>query len=303
MKFIEENISFHAHGVAIAGILRRPAGGTGKLPAIVCTHPTSSCKEQTVSIYAAKLAEAGFVTLVFDASFQGESGGTPRYIEIPEYRVDDIRGGVDYLSSLDFVDRERIGAFGVCAGGGYSVNAAMTDRRIRAVGSVVGVNLGRLYRDMNAWETLDTIAAQRNAQVDGGAARIITWLPKTPAEAEAAGIKDIDVLEAVDYYCTPRGQHPNSPNKVDVVSFASIIGFDAFRCADRFLTQPLQIIIGEKQGGFGSYRDGQELYSLAASEKKDLFIVKDTSHYELYDKPEAVAIASEKLIAFYNENL
>lgn len=303
MNFMEKKVSFPAHGVTVAGILRVPEGKEGKLPAIIGTHPTSSCKEQTVSIYAKKLTEAGFVTLVFDASFQGESGGTPRYLEIPEYRVDDIRCGIDYLSSLDFVDRNRIGALGVCAGGGYTVNATMTDRRIRAVGTVVGVNLGRLYSEMNAWDTLETIAKQRENQVDGAPAQIINWIPTSPAAAKEAGITDIDILEAVDYYCTPRGQHPNSPNKVDVTSFASVIAFDAFHGADRFLTQPLQIIIGEKQGGFGSYRDGQKLYQMAASKEKDLLVIKNTSHYELYDQPEPVAIASAKLIEFYHKNL
>lgn len=303
MEFIQEKVSFLAHGVEVAGVLRRPTEKTGKIPAIVCTHPTSSCKDQTAGIYAGKLAQAGFITLAFDASFQGESGGTPRYLEIPEYRVDDIRSAVDYSSTLEDVDENRIGALGICAGGGYTVNAAMTDRRIKAVGTVVGVNLGRIYREFDPANTLAKIAKQRNAAIRGGEQSIITWIPNSPQEAKEGGITDIDILEAVDYYRTPRGQHPNSPNKVDLTSFASIISFDAFRFADIFLTQPLQIIIGAKQGGFGSYRDGQELYKLAASEKKDLMVLENTSHYDLYDKPEAVKPAVEKLVSFYTENL
>lgn len=303
MSVIQKKISFSAHGVEVVGVLRLPTERTGKLPAIVCTHPTSSCKDQTAGIYAEKLAQAGYITLTFDASFQGESGGTPRFLEIPEYRVDDIRCAVDYLSTLEDVDENRIGALGICAGGGYTVNAAMTDRRIKAVGTVVGVNLGRIYREFDPADTLKKIAEQRSAAMQGKEQEIITWIPNSPEEAQKAGITDIDILEAVDYYRTPRGQHPNSPNKVDLTSFASIISFDAFRFADTFLTQPLQIIIGAKQGGFGSYRDGHTLYELAASTKKDLMVIENVSHYDLYDKPEAVQKASEKLIVFYNENL
>lgn len=302
MKFDQSRVSFSAHSVNIAGILNVPEA-EGKLPAIVCTHPTSSCKDQTAGKYAEKLAQEGFVTLAFDASFQGESGGEPRFLEIPEYRVDDIRGAVDYLTTLDVVDENRIGALGVCAGGGYTVNAAMTDRRIKAVGTVVGVNLGRIYREMNTIETLENIAKQRNSEAKGGEHSVIQWIPSSPQEAKDAGITDIDILEAVDYYTTPRGQHRNSPNKVNVLSFASIISFDAFRFAEKLLTQPLQIIIGEKPGGFGSYRDGYEIFHKAASTKKDLMVVENTSHYDLYDKPEPVRKAVAKLTSFFKENL
>lgn len=302
MNYNQKKIEFAAHNVKIAGLLNVPEVA-GKLPAIVCTHPTSSCKDQTAGRYAEKLAEEGFVTLAFDASFQGESGGEPRYLEIPEYRVDDIRGAVDFLTTLDFVDKDKIGALGVCAGGGYTVSAAMTDKRIKAVGTVVGVNLGRIYREMNAEETLNNIAAQRNIEAQGGDAKIINWIPTSPQTAKDAGITDIDILEAVDYYTTPRGQHKNSPNKVNLVSFAAIINFDAFRFAEKLLTQPLQIIIGAKPGGFGSYRDGYQLFNQAASTKKYLMVVENTSHYDLYDKPEPMKKAVAKLAGFFKENL
>ena len=109
-----------------------------------------------------------------------------------------------------------------------------------------------------------------------------------------SGITDIDIVEAVDYYTTPRGKSPNSPNK---------LSFDAFHLAEVLLTQPLQIIVGDKQGAFGSYRDGQELYKRAASQKKDILVLEGVSHYDLYDQPEPVAIAVAKLTSFYQENL
>ncbi len=306
MTVTKRNVTFNAHGLQVAGILNLPVNfeENKKNPAIVCVHPGSSCKDQTAGIYAGKLAELGYVTIAFDASYQGESEGEPRYIEIPAARVEDIRCAVDYLTTLDFVDENRIGVLGVCAGGGYAVNAAMTERRIKAVGTVVGANIGRVYREtLDTIPTLEAVGQQRTAEARGAEPMITNWIPHNQEEREQAGITDIDIIEAVDYYTTSRGQCPNSPNKLKFTSLGPVLGFDAFHLAEVLLTQPLQIIIGDKQGGFGSYRDGHELYKKAASEKKDLFILEGVSHYDLYDQPEPVRKAVEKLDAFYRENL
>lgn len=306
MTVNKKNVKFFARGLQVAGILNMPekAEEQKQSPAIVCVHPGSSCKEQTAGLYGEKLAELGFVTLVFDASYQGESEGEPRYIEDPAARVEDIRSAVDYLTTLDFVDENRIGVLGICAGGGYAVNAAMTERRIKAVGTVAGANIGRVYRESgDPFQTLNAIGGQRTAEARGGEPMITQWIPDSQEEREKAGIMDIDIIEAVDYYKTPRGQNPNSPNKLKFTSVGSVLGFDAFHLVDVLLTQPLQIIVGDKQGCFGSYKDGHELYEKAASKKKDLLILKGVSHYNLYDQPEPVKKAVEKLGAFYKENL
>lgn len=138
----------------------------------------SSCKDQTAGLYAEKLAEQGYVTLAFDASYQGESEGTPRYIEEPAVRGEDIRSAVDYLTTLPYIDEERIGVLGVCAGGGYAVNAAMTERRIKAVGTVVGANIGRLNRESNPIGVLEAIGKQRTAEARGAEKMITNWIPK-----------------------------------------------------------------------------------------------------------------------------
>jgi fermentation-respiration switch protein FrsA (DUF1100 family) len=279
-----------------------------KYAAIVCGHPISSCKEQTSGIYAKRLAELGFMTLAFDASFQGESGGEPRYQEDPATRVEDFRCAVDYLVTLNYVDEDRIGALGICGGGGYVVNAAMTDRRMKAVGTVVAANYGRIMREGNlspdaALKTLEAIGKQRSAEARGEAPRITTYIPNSVEEREKAGITDIDIVEAVKYYRTPRGQNPNSPNKLRFSGLEAAFGFDAFHLTEQLLTQPLQIIVGAVPGGFGSYRDGFELFDRARSEKKNIFVVPGASHYDLYDKPEYVDQAVEKLQVFYKENL
>ena len=305
-----ESVRFKNRTWDVAGVLRFPEGfdPSQKYPTIVCAHPISSCKDQTSgNVYAERLTAQGYVTLAFDASFQGESGGEPRYLEDPATRVEDFRCAVDYLVTLDYVDPDRIGVLGICGGGGYAVNAAMTERRFKAVVSVVGANYGRLMREGDlspdaALTALDAVAAQRTAEARGAEPVITTYAP-TAEQVEQAGITDVDIVEAVEYYQTPRGQHPNSPNKLRFSGLAAAVGWDAYHLADQLLTQPLQIVIGSTPGGFGSYRDGFELFDKARSTDKDLFVVPGASHYDLYDKPEAVDQAFEKITPFFQKHL
>lgn len=295
----------------VAASLRLPEGFDAgkKYPAIVCAHPISSCKEQTAgAVYGEALTRAGFITLAFDASTQGASGGEPRFSEDPGTRVEDFRCAVDYLVTLPYVDEEKIGVLGVCGGGGYAVSAAMTDRRFKAVGTVVAANYGRLMREGDltpdaALKTLDAIAKQRTAEARGAEPLIVGYIPNSVTECEKAGINDIDVIEAVQYYRTGRGQQPGSQNRLRLTSTGAAVGWDAFHFAELLLTQPLHIVIGGVPGGFGSYRDGLELYSRARSSQKSIQIVPGTSHYELYDQPEATGRALEQLVPFYKKHL
>lgn len=277
-----------------------------KYPAIISAHPIGSCKEQTSgNVYGVALAKAGFVVIAFDASFQGESGGEPRYIEDPTLRVEDFSLVADYLVTLNYVDENRIGVLGICGGGGYSINAAMTERRIKAVGTITGANYGRVMREASAGNPiafLEAIAAQRTAEAKGAPLRVDQGLyPKV--EAAKADNADIDPLEATEYYRTARGEKPNGVNKTLFSRNAVAVGWDAFHLAEVLLTQPLMIVVGSKPGGFGAYRDGFEIINRAASTNKELVIVDGWSHYDLYDKPEPVAKALEKLIPFYKANL
>lgn len=275
---------------------------TRKYSAIVCVHPGSSCKGQTAGLYASKLAEEGFVTIAFDASFQGESGGEPRYIEDPATRVEDVRCAVDFLMTLPYVDEDKIGVLGVCAGGGYAVNAAMTEHRIKAVGTVVGANIGRLYRSYGAVPMLETIGQQRTVEARGAEPMITNWIPNNQEEREQAGMDDVDVKQAVDYYRTPRGQNECAPNKLRFTSLANVLAFDAFNLVEELLTQPIQIVTGDVAGQFGSAQEGKDLFERVTSEK-DLFVIPGATHYDLYDQPEPVAQAVAKLAPFYREHL
>lgn len=306
-----QSITFKNRGWDVAATLRLPEGFDAgkKYSAIVCAHPISSCKEQTAgNVYGEALTKVGFITLAFDASTQGASGGEPRFSEDPATRVEDFRCAVDYLVTLPYVDDERIGVLGVCGGGGYAVNAAMTERRFKAVCTVVGANYGRLMRegDMTpdaALKTLEAIAKQRTAEARGGEPLIVGYIPNSEEDREKAGITDIDVVEAVKYYTTPRGQKPGSPNKLRFTSTAPAVSWDAFHFVELLLTQPLHIVIGAIPGGFGSYRDGLELYGRARSAEKSIQIVESVSHYDLYDKPEATGKALEQIVPFFEKHL
>ncbi|WP_160715367.1 alpha/beta hydrolase [Chitinophaga solisilvae] len=277
-------------------------------PTIISAHPIGSCKEQTSgNIYGKALAEAGFVVLAFDASFQGASGGEPRFIEDPTIRVEDFRCVCDYLVTLPFVDENRIGVLGICGGGGYSISAARSERRIKAVVSITGVNFGRLCREGFAGYdpigTLEAIALQRTAEARGAQLRVDGLLPPSVEEGRNLGITDIDVLEATDYYKTSRGAQPHGATSALFSHRATAVDWDAFINAETLLTQPLLVVIGDKPGGFGAYRDGLEIYGRAASVKKEILVLEGYSHYDLYDKPEPVNAALNKLIPFFKENL
>lgn len=279
-----------------------------RYPAIVSTHPIGSCKEQTAgNVYAKGLAAAGFVVLVPDASFQGASGGEPRFIEDPAIRVSDIRFAVDYLQSLSYVDSDRIGAIGVCGGGAYTIHAGITDHRLKALVSITGVNYGRLIREgfaqFKPLELAQGIARMRTAQAQGDATEPADLLPASVAAATAAGITDIDVLEATEYYKTARGQQPHGATRQLMSFTGAAMGWDAFLHAEVLLTQPLMVVIGDKAGGFGAYRDGWEIYGRAASTDKHIVVAEGWSHYDLYDKPEPVAIAMASLVPFFQRTL
>lgn len=302
-------VRFRNRSLDVAGNLHLPADfdPSNTYAAIVCVHPGNAVKEQTAGLYAAKMAQRGYVALAFDASYQGESAGEPRYLEEPASRVEDIRCAVDYLTTLEFVDEARIGVLGICAGGGYAVNAAMTEHRIAAVGVVSPINIGRARREGdgrsgNAVRLLEEVGRQRTVEARGGQPGIRPWIPGSPEDARSAGVTDADVLEAVDYYRTPRGEHPNSTNQLRFVSVASVIAFDAFHLVEELLTQPLQVIVGNRVGSFGSYRDGYELFRRTTSDKS-LQVVEGAGHYDLYDVPQYVDQAVRTLSVFFDTNL
>lgn len=213
---------------------------------------------------------------------------------------------IDYLQSLPYVDPDRIGILGICGGGGYSIKATIIDKRIKALVSVTGVNFGRLMREgfskFDPVGALHGMAAQRTAENAGATEQVNMLLPATVDQGKAAGITDIDVLEATDYYrnrCPAEG----SGTRMLFSHAAPAMAWDAFAFAETLLTQPMLLVFGDKPGGFGAYRDGMEIYGRAGAKEKELVVLEGWSHYDLYDQPEPVRQALEKIIPFLRKHL
>ncbi|KTT83197.1 alpha/beta hydrolase [Mammaliicoccus sciuri] len=305
----EQNLKFKTRNIYTTGILRTPEQVDDKaLPTIVVMHPISSVKEQTASIYARRLTEEGFATFAFDAGHQGELHEGPDYIENPYYRVEDAKYAIDFLNTLDIVDNKRIGILGICGGGGYAVNASLTDKRIKAVGSVVGADFGTLTREGDlspnaALDMLHNLAIQREAEATGADVSYTQYIPDSEEQRQQANANDIDVKQAVDYYRTDRGYNENSINRYRLLSNIEIAGFDAYHLVDKLLDQPLYIVAGNVPGAFGSYRFAYQLFDNALTKDKKIHIIDGVSHYDLYDQPKAVDEALSGLIPFYKEKL
>ncbi|MCJ8159559.1 alpha/beta hydrolase [Sphingomonas sp. LaA6.9] len=299
-----ENVAFNNNGITMSGNVYRPRrfDAQRKYPAIVVVHPGGGVKEQTAGLYALKMAEQGFVTLAFDAAHQGASGGLPRFIDDPMKRVVDFYSAVDYLSTLSFVDTARLGALGVRAGSGVTVKASMTDRRIKALAIVSGIDSGAAAR--KGWDgttpvatMLDTLAkvgAQRSAEAAGAAPVYVNYVP---ALGDTSAPRDLQ--EAADYYLTERGRYPTSTNQMLMTSVSTGMSFTGFEGADTFITQPLLMIAGSEAG---SLWHSKELHAKAASRDKELVIIPGATHMDLYDGPGADTAAS-KLAPFFKSRL
>ncbi|MEC0249597.1 alpha/beta hydrolase [Paenibacillus chitinolyticus] len=300
---MRKTVSFKHNQINMAGHLYLPEGfDENKLyPAVVSVHPGGGVKEQTAGLYAAKLSDQGFVTLAFDASHQGDSGGEPRLLEDPYARVEDVRCAVDYLSALRFVDQEKIGVLGICAGGGYAVAAAQTERRIKAVATVSAIDIGAMFRGEESIETqlqtLEAVAKQRTAEANGAEAHLLNWAPDT--------LEDMDehtpvlMREAYDYYRTPRAQHPNSTNRFLFTSVGKLLSFSASSQISTYLTQPMLVIVGT-EADTRVYSD--QFYALSNG-PKEMFLVEGATHIAMYDIPEYVGQAVTKLTEFFGQNL
>lgn len=298
-----QTVSFKNGDIDMAGNVYLPVGfdSSKQYAAIVVVHPGGGVKEQTAGEYARMLAEQGFVALAFDASHQGASGGLPRFLDDPMKRVGDIYSAVDYLTTLGYVDGNRIGALGICAGSGHTIKATTMDRRIKAVATVSAVDVGAATR--KGWNgtgsvsdqlvTLDAVARQRTAEAAGAEP---VYVPYVPQLGDTTAPRDLQ--EAAEYYLTPRGHHPNAPNKMLLTGAAYAMSYTGFDRVETLLTQPLLVIAGTEAG---SLWHSQELYAKAPG-TKELFLVEGATHMDLYDGAGA-RTAAAKLAPFFAQNL
>ncbi|WP_323011057.1 alpha/beta hydrolase [Paracoccus sp. (in: a-proteobacteria)] len=291
-------VHFLSNNIRISGVLFRPDTGTN-LPAIVIGHPAGGVKEQTASLYAERLARLGYATLVFDAAYQGESGGEPRSLEDPFQRAEDVRAAVTYLSTRSDIDSKRIGALGICASGSYVPFAAQTDRRIKAVATVSAIDLiGSIFETPEVRDAMLNQAGEaRNSEARGEGLFQMNHTPSTLTDAEALPPRSL-FREAYDYYRTPRGAHPLSTQwgimRMDVAA-----QFDAFGHNDWISPRPLLMIAGTDADTRRFSEEGIK----KAKGPKELFLIKGASHVDLYDRDPYVAQAIVKLGDFFGKNL
>lgn len=303
-----ERVTYPARniGTAIVGNLFKPAGFDvkRKYAAIVVTHPFGGVKEQTAGLYAQRLAEQGFITLAYDASYQGESGGEPRLMEVPGQRLDDISCAIDFFVKHPQVDAERIGSLGICAGSSYALCHAATELRVKAVAGVSTFNLGEARREgmgtisyEERMKRLKEAGEARSREARGEPAQLISVVPNSPANFTE---KTPQLYrEGYDYYRTPRGQHPNSPSKYMYSSLPQQIAFFPFEQLDTISPRPLLVIAGSKADTlFWS----EDVYK-RAKDPKELYIVEGASHIDMYDRPQFVAPAVAKLADFFGGHL
>ncbi|WP_344260888.1 alpha/beta hydrolase [Actinomadura napierensis] len=300
------DVTFDSAGITLAGHLYVPdAPSDGPRPGIVVGHPGTGVKEQAAGLYAARLAEQGFVTLAFDAAYQGESGGEPRGLEDPAQRIEDLKAAVSFLTTRPEVDAERIGALGICASGGYVLPATAGDHRIKATATVSAVDIARQFRlgadgaqdPMVFQGMLDAAAAARTTAARGADPGVLTLFPDTIEEARRLGGEH--GAEGFEYYRTPRAEHPRAAAFFDWTSIDKMAGFDAFAPVPLIGPRPLLMIAGTR--AITSWMTLEAFHRAVGP--KEIHWVDGASHVDLYDKDQYVGPAVEKLTAFFTDEL
>ncbi len=292
------------YGITLAADLYKPKGAEGKLPAIAISGPFGAIKEQSSGLYAQELASRGFLTIAFDPSFTGESGGEPRYMASPDINTEDFQAAVDYLSTSDEVDADRIGILGICGWGGMALNAASIDTRVKATVTSTMYNMTRINAK-GYFDEADSPDARYEMKVALNNQRTEDY--KNGEYVMAGGVVDplpddapFFVKDYYDYYKTERGYHKRSLNSND--------GWTAIGCMS-FISQPIiaysdeirsavLIIHGEK--AHSCYFSKDEFEKLTG-DNKELLIIPDAVHTDLYDDMDIIPF--DKIEEFYNQYL
>ncbi|MDO4937479.1 MAG: alpha/beta hydrolase [Sutterellaceae bacterium] len=299
-KVNSQQVNFHnLYGMELVGNLYTPKGmkETDRLPAIVISHPFAAVRQQAAMLYAAKLAEAGFVTLAFDQSFWGASGGTPRGSVLPDVYVENFSAGVDYLGTCKFVDRERIGALGICASGAFAVAATKIDPRIKALVTSSMYDMGEYFRKGVGTSRRDKEIVSRDLNT---AARQRWQTYETGAPVYGPGQNDAVFLEAKesnDFYQTPRGQVPSNDRRTTPASYAKFMNFYPFMDIDSISPRPILFVVGE----IAPSRQYTEAAFKAAAQPKELVVVKGANRIDLYDRTDMIPF--DRITAFYRQHL
>jgi uncharacterized protein len=304
-KVDHKKVTFkNRYGITLVGDLYLPKNRTDKMPALAVSGPYGAVKEQSSGLYAQTMAERGFAALAFDPSFIGESGGEPRSISSPDINTEDFSAAVDFLGIQPFVDRNRIGIIGVCGFGGMGLNATAIDKRVRAVAVASMYDMSRVmakgYYDKLTLEertkTLESLGQQRWEDAKKGSFTLGSRILPEKLKGDEAQF----VVDYFNYYRTPRGFHPRSLNSNGAWTATNALSFmnmPLLTYIKEISPRPLLIIAGENAH---SRYFSEDAYK-AANEPKELVIIPNTNHVDLYDKTDKIPF--EKLASFFTKNL
>lgn len=303
-KVTHSKVTFrNRYGITLAADLYIPQGAAAPMAAIAVSGPFGAVKEQVSGLYAQTLAERGFLTIAFDPSYTGESGGEPRYVASPDINTEDFCAAVDYLSTREDVDAERIGILGVCGWGGLAINAAAVDPRIKATVASTMYDMSRVtangyFDSMDAdarYELRRQLAAQRTEDARSGSyARAGGVVDPLPEDAPQF------VKDYYAYYKTPRGYHKRSLNSNDgwnVTSSVSFLNMPLLSYSDEIRSAVL-IVHGEKAH---SRYFGEDAFARLKGDNKELMIIPGASHVDLYDNLDVIPF--DRIEAFFREYL
>ena len=299
-------VTYELNGLRIAANVYTPANydANNTYPAIVVAHPNGGVKEQAAGLYAQRLAELGYITVVADAAYQGASGGQPRNVDKPAYRIEDIHGMADYIVRYPGVDGARLGLLGICGGGGYALQAAQTDKRFKSIATLSMFNSGLVRRNGYQDSQLSTIrqrlqqaSAARTQEAAGGE---ILYAGDANLTDEQIGKLPFDLYRQGYVYYWKTHAHPNSTFKYTMSSLLDLIRFDATDQIE-LIDQPLLMIAGSKADSL--YMSEQAFAKASGTQDKALFKIDGATHIETYWVPRYVDVAVDKLTAFYARTL
>lgn len=299
-------VSYKLNGITIAANIYTPANydSSKKYPTVVVAHPNGGIKEQVAGLYAQRLAESGYITIAADASYQGASGGEPRNVDKPAFRIEDIRGMADFITQYAGVNTDRLGVLGICGGGGYTLAAAQTDKRFKVVATLSMFNSGVVRRNgfMNSGlatiqQRLKQASEARAIEAAGGEVRYVGDTKMT--DEEIAKLPFDLYREGFEYYGKTHA-HPNSTFRYTTSSLLDLMAFDAATNMD-LINQPLLMMAGSKAD---TYYMTDSAFNLATGTKeKELFLIPGATHIQTYYVPEYVAQAVNKLNEFFGRYL
>ncbi len=301
-------VTYKLNGIDIAANIYTPANydPSKKYPAVVVAHPNGGVKEQVAGLYAQRLAESGYITIVADASYQGASGGEPRNVDKPANRIEDIRGMADYITQYAGVKADHLGVLGLCGGGGYSLAAAQTDKRFKAVATLSMFNTGMVRRNgfMNSaistiQERLKQASEARAQEAAGGKVLYAADSPLPTEEEELAKIPFELYREGYIYYGNTH-KHPNSTFRYTMSSLLDLMAFDASTNMN-LINQPLLMMAGSKADSY--YMTDACFNNATGTEEKELYLIPGATAIQTYYVPEYVEQAMKKLNEFFGKYL